>query len=205
MDSKRQPRERNPREPHNLEEMLSVLQERAETSETVSIESLMDAVGRRSFGPLILLIGILALSPLSGIPTIPSILGILVFLIAGQLVVGREQFWLPEKLLKRELPGKPMRKALEKAKPLGRFTDRILRPRLSMVTRHAGTSVIAIICAVIGLTMPPLEIVPFLATVAGVALTLFGLALISKDGVVAILAILLTCGLVGIALGQWVI
>lgn len=197
------PAERDDEQPHNLEEMLGQMRESVDGCEKVSIESLMDAVGRRSFGPLILLIGILALSPLSGIPTLPSILGILVFLIAGQLVIGREQFWLPKKFLNRELPGGATCKALDKMKPAGRFIDRILRPRLTAVTRHAGTSLIAIICALIGLTMPPLEILPFLASLAGLALTLFGLALIAHDGVVAIFAILATGGLIVVAVRQF--
>lgn len=58
---------------------------------------------------------------------------------------------------------------------------------------------IGIICTGIALAMPALELIPFCANAAGIALTAFGLSLIARDGVMALLAILttvLTLGLI---------
>jgi hypothetical protein len=44
---------------------------------------------------LLLLASVALASPLSGIPGIPTSMGVLVLLIAGQLIVGRDYFWLP--------------------------------------------------------------------------------------------------------------
>lgn len=179
-------------EPHNIEEVLDRLTESAEGEEQVSIGMMMEAVGRRSFGPVVLVVGLIAASPLSGIPTLPSILGIMVVLVAGQLLLGQKHFWLPKKVLKRSISSSKLRKGLDVVRPAGRFIDRFLRPRLCFMTRGSGTYVIALLCVVIGITMPPLEILPFLASIAGIALAFLGLALISHDGVLALIAIAVT-------------
>lgn len=187
------------KQPHNLEQMLDRLKESSEKEGKVSIEAMMEAVGRRSFGPLILVVGLISMSPLSGIPTLPSIMGIMVALIAGQLLFGRDHFWLPQKILKRTIDHEKLCKALKKLRPGARFIDRFIHPRLCFMTQDLGGYVIAGICVVIGLTMPPLEILPFLATTAGFALTVFGLALIAHDGALAIAGVVMSVGVIGYA------
>lgn len=62
---------------------------------------------------------------------------------------------------------------------------------------------IASIALLIGLAQPFMELVPFSANGAGAALTAFGLALIARDGVVALVAMaftMLTGGIVAYAL-----
>ena len=189
-------------QPRNLEQILDRLEESAEEQDRVTIDAMMEAVGRRSFGSLILVVGLIAMSPLSGIPTLPSILGIMVVLIAGQLLIGKKRFWLPQKILGRSISREKFCKGLKAVRPATRFIDRLIRPRLCFMTRSAGNYVIALICVVIGITMPPLEILPFLATTAGAALTIFGLALIARDGLLAIIGILATGGLATLAINQ---
>ncbi|MDQ8184093.1 exopolysaccharide biosynthesis protein [Pelagicoccus sp. SDUM812002] len=179
-------------EPHDLEEVLDRLCDESGGKSEVSIEQMMEAVGRRSFGPVILFFGLLAVTPLSGIPTIPSIIGILVTLISGQLLLGRKSFWLPQKLLSRSVPQDRFEKGLKKVRPAARFVDRFIRPRMGFMTGGIGTAVVAGFCVLIGATMPPLEIVPFLATTAGAALTAFGLSLIANDGLLAIIAMVIS-------------
>ena len=55
----------------------------------------------------------------------------------------------------------------------------------------------------IGATMPPLEILPFLATTAGAALTMFGLALIARDGLMALIGMAFTGGLIALIVVNW--
>ncbi len=53
-------------------------------------DEIVEAVGERSFGSILLLAGIITLTPLIGdIPGVPSIMGLIVFLIAIQLLIGR--------------------------------------------------------------------------------------------------------------------
>lgn len=48
------------------------------------------------------------------------------------------------------------------------------------------------------LAMPPMELIPFSANAAGAALTLFGLALVAHDGLLAWLGLALTAGVLAL-------
>jgi hypothetical protein len=47
-----------------------------------------------------------------------------------------------------------------------------------------------------------MELVPFSANLAGIVLTAFGLALIASDGLLALIAIVLTAGTIGVVAHQ---
>ncbi len=184
----------------NLEDLLHRVGDAAEGEDRVSLGAVVEAVGNRSFGPLLLVGGVIALSPLSGIPGMPTIVATLVLLIAIQLLFGRKHFWLPGWLLKWSVPRGHLHKALKWLWPPARFIDRWLRPRLTILIRGAGTYLIAIVCVVIAAGMPALEPVPFAATSAGAALTVFGLSLIARDGLLALLAFGFTVATIGFVL-----
>ncbi|WP_309379983.1 exopolysaccharide biosynthesis protein [Cerasicoccus frondis] len=189
--------------PQNLCQLLDRLEDNASGCERVTLDTMFNAVGRRSFGALILLPGLIAMSPLSGIPTLPSILGLLIVLIAGQLLVGRSHFWLPDAILQRSVDCDKFLRGISAIRPIARFVDRLIGPRLMLLTRGVSVYVIALICVVIGATMPPLEIVPFLATTAGAALTVFSLSLIARDGLLALIGFGFTGGALYLIVTQW--
>jgi hypothetical protein len=182
----------------NLEDLLDELWHSSEHDGKVSLGDLIESVGRRSFGPLLMLAGLIALSPLSGIPGMPTTVAVLVVVVAVQFMMGRDHFWLPQWLLARRVPHDKLCKALQLLRRPARFLDRFLRPRLAFMTHAAGVYAIAFLCVVIAATMPPLEVVPFAATSAGAALAMFGLSLIANDGLVAVIAILITALVAGL-------
>ena len=180
------------RQATNLEELLDELAQAGEHGGKVSLDELIRMIGRRSFGPLLLFAGLVAVSPLSGIPGMPTTVAVLVVTVAVQFLLRRDQFWLPQWVLKRELPHDKVCRALELLRRPARFIDRFLRPRLTFMTHAAGVYAIAVLCVVIAATMPPLELLPFAATTAGAALAIFGLSLIANDGLLAIIALAVT-------------
>lgn len=190
-------------EPSNLEELLDRLgdAENASSDEQVSVEDLVEATGRRSFAPLLLVAGLLVASPLSGIPGLPTFTAALVALIAVQLLLRRRSFWLPEWLLRRKFSQSKLDKALRFLRPPARWIDKLLRPRLTALTKGPFVLVIGVFCGLLALTMPPLEFVPFASSVVGTVLAIFGLALVSHDGLLVLLgAAICAIGLV-VALG----
>jgi hypothetical protein len=60
------------------------------------------------------------------------------------------------------------------------------------MTGYIGIRVTAFICLLVALAMPPMEFIPFSANGAGLALTLFGLGLVARDGLMLALGFLLT-------------
>ncbi len=191
---------------HEITDLLSLirrLQEIEGQHDPVSIENILDQVGRRSFGTIILLAGLITLAPVIGdIPGVPTLMAILVVLTAGQLMLGKEHFWLPGFLLNRTVSRQRFLKVLGWLERPARFLDRFFHPRLTQLTRGPGQYAIAIACLMIAMIMPALEFIPFSATIAGVALTSFGLALIAKDGYLALLSLLITAALAGFAVFQ---
>lgn len=189
------------KEPRNLEELLGRIREAADAGEDVSLGAILEAVGRRSFGPMLLLAGVITLAPVIGdIPGMPTIMGLFVLLTAGQLLLGRDHFWLPEWLLKRSVTRDKLCRALEWLYTPARFIDRWLRPRLKRLVRGTGMYVVATACVVIALAMPAMEVVPFSANGAGAALTAFGLGLIARDGLLALIALVVTAGTFGVVI-----
>ncbi len=178
----------------NLEHILEVLGEAAEGHDRVTVRTMCKAIGARSFGPLLLLVGLIALSPLIAIPTIPTIVAMTVLLIVGQLLFRRKHFWLPDWLLRRSISSQRFKKALKFLHKPARFIDRFLRPRLTKLTRGAGAYGVAIACVIVACMMPIMEIVPFAAHSAGAALTAFALALMAQDGLLALIALGFTLG-----------
>lgn len=174
----------------DIEELLDQLEWSADTDhQQVSVEEIITAVGSRSFGPLLLLAGVLIASPLSGIPTFPSVIAIIVLLVSLQMLMGRAHFWLPAWVLHRAVPRKKMATAIRWLRRPARFIDHFIRPRLLIfVKAPVAISTIALLCLIISFTMPLLELIPFSSSLAGAVLTAFGLALVARDGLLALIA-----------------
>ncbi|TGU71109.1 exopolysaccharide biosynthesis protein [Geomonas terrae] len=187
----------------NLQDMLDRINQSADDEGRVSLGQIVESVGDRSFGPLLLMVGVIAASPISGMPGVPTTMGIFILLIAGQLFFRREHFWLPKWVLRRSLAKEKVHTAVRLLRPSARFIDRWLRPRMSALIQGGSTYFISFVCAVIAIVMPMMELVPFSAHGAGVALTAFGLALISRDGLLALIAFAVTAVSFGVVIYQF--
>jgi hypothetical protein len=190
--------------PQDLRELLDVIERVADQRSEVSFRDVYDAVGHRSFGPLLLVPGLVVLMPVIGdIPGVPTVMGAVVVLIAVQLLARRKEFWLPRRLLDASLSARKVCKGVRWLRKPAGPVDKVMRPRLTHFIAAPWTYVIAAIALVIGAAQPFMELVPFSANGAGAALTAFGLALIARDGLVALVAMgfaALTGGIVTVAL-----
>lgn len=190
--------------PRNLEQLLQQLQRAGEADQPVTIRSMLEATDRRSFGALLLVPGLLVLSPLSGIPGLPSVFALMVALIALQLLVGRKHFWLPAWLLRRSASRHKYDKALAFLRGPARHIDRVLRCRLTFLTHGPlAIRISALLCLLIAMTMPPLELIPFGNSTAGAALSLLGLGLLARDGAMILASASLFLGLVYMVSRLW--
>jgi hypothetical protein len=185
----------------SLQQLLERL-DKAATGERVDVECMMQAVGRTSFGALLLLGGLVTLSPLDIVPGIPTIIAVAVLIVCVQLLAGRRHFWLPSWVLRRSISRHRFRQALSWLQKPARFGDRLVRPRLTALTTDAAIKVIAASCIVVALAMPVMEVVPFSANLAGIALTAFGLAVIAHDGLLALVAFAATAAGVAVIATQ---
>jgi len=176
----------------NLNSMLDDLEKADETNGKVAVADILDTVGQRSFGPLLLVPGLVVLSPIAGVPGVGTAAGVAVFLIAGQLLIGCDNFWLPKFIRRRTVERERLDKSVRALRPAARVVDRVLRPRLDFLTRRPFTYVVAAACIALALMLPVLDMVPFTSLVPAAAITAFGLAIIAHDGAVAAAAFVLS-------------
>ena len=174
----------------SLQQLIERIRQLDPGKDPVELRALLEQIGPRSFGPLILIAGFTVLAPLIGdIPGVPTLMALLVLLVSGQILLGKSNLWLPRFMLNRSVGRDNLHRALDWLERPAGFVDRLFQPRLTMFSCGAGMYVIAAACACISVFMPFMEVIPFSANAAGLALAAFGLALVSRDGGLALFAL----------------
>lgn len=187
----------------SLEALVERLRAIDHDQDPVPLRLLLQQLERRSFGALLFLAGLVVLAPLLGdIPGVPTAAAVLVAITSTQMLIGRRWFWLPEFLLRRSIARHRLERTLDFAYGPARFTDRFLRQRLERFTSDLASRIVAGAALGIALVMPALELIPFSANLAGAALAAFGISLIARDGLFALISLVLTGGVFVLA-GLW--
>jgi hypothetical protein len=190
---------------NSLEQLLDRLHAIDGDHDPVDLGALLMQIGRRSFGAILLLAGIIVLIPLIGdIPGVPTLAALLVAITAVQLIAGRRHFWLPDFLLKRSIRREQLDKSLQFARKPARFADRFTRMRLRVFFSAAGTRLVGAATLGVALVMPVLELIPFSANLAGIALAAFGIAIVARDGLFAVISLAATACVFGLV-GYWLV
>ena len=165
----------------------------------VTLGDVLEAFGRRSFLPVMMVPALLVVSPLSGIPLFSAVCGLTIALIAGQMLwPGRDCLWLPARLTRQRVSGPRARQGIARLGRLARWLDTHARARFGpLVRRRPGTALLELCCLVAGLAMPVFEVVPFTSSVLGLGVLLIATGLLTRDGLFAVagLAVLLAAPL----------
>ena len=156
--------------------------------ETVTVGDLLNAVGRRSYGPVLLLLGFIAISPLTIIPGANFLVAFITLVFTIQMVFGRQYPWIPRKALEFSFQRKHLIMGVAAADKYVAQVDRFLKPRLTFLTQTPFAQLVALACAAAALITFPLGFVPFGPFVPSLAILLFGLAITARDGFVILLA-----------------
>jgi len=189
--------------PKSLNELLDRIGEVAEEHEEVSMEQVMEAVGRRSFGPLLLLVGIIAVAPgIGDIPGVATVLGIFVLTVSVQLLFGRKDFWLPQWILKRKAKREKFKKMAETKwlrKP-AKWIDKVVKERLEVLTGPKATYAIAAACTVMALALPLTELVPLSTNLLSLGLVAYGISLVANDGLMALVGFVISAATLAVVI-----
>lgn len=151
--------------------------------EGVSLGALLDVFGDEGLLLLTALMVLVFLVPVS-IPGVSTVFGAAILMVGISRLTGRP-LWVPRRLRERELPGQKVRNALKAGlKWVARF-ERISRPhRLRQLAEQRGWLVVgnlAFITAAL-LLMAPLSFLPFSNTIPAIALLLYAIGFIQRDG-----------------------
>lgn len=163
-----------------------------------TINDLEDVFGPRSFAIMILLFMALPALP---IPTggISHIFEIIAVTIAAQMIVGKEQLWLPQKWRKKEISDKVQKAMIVPLLKFIRFFEKFSKPRLGgLINTKVFTSLIGLVIVVF--TAAAFISPPFsgLDTLPAMGVVILCLSIILKDITLVILGSVV--GSVGIAL-----
>lgn len=188
----------NEREP--LESILEQADSLAEEDGEADLRALIEAFEDRAFGPVLTLLGLLALSPFGAIPGIPAVLALVLVLFAGQIVVGRSSPWLPGFVGTITVEEDKISRFQESAKDWMSQIDGILRPRFEIFAGTLARQIAASVTIVLALAMIPLEAIPFAVAIPAAGIVLFGIGLTARDGLVMLFGFAAS---LGAAFGLW--
>lgn len=160
--------------------------------ETVDLKTVIEALGNRAFGPVLLLCGLFLLTPLGMLPGIPMALGVIVMLFAVQLLFRRSHPWMPKFLRRVKISAGSLTKTRKFAGPWLDRIDNIVRPRFQWAARGPMLVLAAFIAMLLAATMLPLGAVPFGVVVPGFIIGLMGLGLTGRDGFFILLGLALS-------------
>jgi hypothetical protein len=179
---------------HDLEGVLDriLLACDHDATEWVSVKDVMETIGNRSFGPLLLVPGLIGLSPIGAIPGLPGIMAVIVIFVAVQILLGRDHAWLPDALALRAMKADRVKRAIVVIRPYARFVDRLIMPRMTLLTRGAFFYVLAAACLLVAIVQPVIELVPLAGIVPNAAIVAFALAITAHDGLWALIALSFT-------------
>lgn len=188
-------------DPHSVSDILDRINDLADEEGEVAVGDVVEALGSRGFGPFLVVIPLIDISPIGSIPGLPTALAVVIVLIAGQMAVGREHLWLPGFVERRSIASKKVKRATQKVRGLARFLDRWFHGRLPALTKGPFVRAAAIGCIVMAMCVPPLELLPLATTAPMLAIAAFGLALTVRDGALMIAACVIAVAAVAIGTG----
>lgn len=151
--------------------------------ERISLSELSQQLHSRVWGGLLVILAAINVIPLP--PGTNTVLAIPLVLVSAQMALGRASPWFPGRIDRRGITKDELQQLIAKMGPIEARVERIFRPRLGRLTAPAATRAIGLTCMALSVIagLPILMI----HNAPAVAILLFGLALIYRDGVLVIL------------------
>jgi hypothetical protein len=181
-------------DPETQEKVSDSLQSWLEGESDKTLGSLIEVFGEKSFAILfVFLLGVPALPLPTGGAT--HVFEIIAALLAVQLIVGRDQIWLPKKWCKLELAGPRQQKFITGLMKLIRRLERLSRPRLRFLFNNRfSNSVFGVL--VIGGTAGAFFAPPFtgLDTLPALGVVLLSLGVLLEDVIVVAVGVVVGVG-----------
>jgi hypothetical protein len=151
--------------------------------DSLSMDELIQAFGERAFGALMLTFGLLNTLPWP--PGGTTIMGAPLLFITAQLTIGQDRLWLPRWIRCASFSRKNFRSGLARIERSLQRTERLTKPRLCWAITGPAERLIGVICllltCVLVLPIPGGNFIPALV------IATFAIALVQRDGVVALL------------------
>ena len=160
----------------------------SEGSARISFGEMVERLRHRSFGLATLVFAVPCMVPLPGLPTV---CGVIIMVIAVQMLLGLPGVALPRSLARRGVSRVAFRRLVERALPYVQRLERVSRPRLLMMQHRLGEAMVGCVLLLLGfiVTLP----IPIVGNVPpGIAAAIIAIGMSERDGLVVLIGVATT-------------
>ena len=180
--------------PPLLENLFDELVEAADGS-SITLGEILDALEKRSFGPLLLLPTLISIMPIIGmLPGVTWAMSALTLLISLHFLVNSRKLWLPQRIRRFQVSAQAFRRGVEWARPWLRRVDQVIEPRFHILFEWPWTMGVAVLCVAMSLAMFAASIVPGGVVVPALGIVIMAAGLTVRDGLVLVLGAVASAG-----------
>jgi hypothetical protein len=182
--------EENPRASALLEELIDAFPE-----EHVTVGELLQRLERRAFGLLLLLLALPNCIP--NIPGLSTIFGVMLVAPAVQLILGRGELWLPKRVRAWRISRDALRMAIKGALPVLRRLEHYVEPRWTWFARRPFSQFLGLQTLILALVL--ILPIPLGNWPPGITVAATAIALLQRDGRLALMSVPMAIVSVGVA------
>lgn len=165
----------------------------------LSLGEIVEAFGDRAFGPVMFFFALINMLPWP--PGGTTLTGAPLVLLSMELALGRDTVWIPRWAERVAVDRKTFRKLSGRfLKPL-RFTEKLARPRLYVLTGGLGQGLIGLACLFLSVVL----VLPIWGgnLLPAVAIGVFSLGIMQRDGLAVLAGWSLTAATVAVLFLAW--
>lgn len=162
-------------------------------ADQVTLASVLELAGERTFGFLFVLLALPSALPIPAAGySVPF--GVVMLLLAVQLIVGAKTPWLPSRIMHRPIAIKRLQGFVKSGIPWMQKIERVSKPRLTLVcTSRIGHVCIGLAIALMSISM--MIPIPGTNTLPAMGIFVTGFGLLDDDGAISLAGMLLClCG-----------
>ena len=170
-----------------ISSLLDDLASLALSRDRLSVADIVETLGSRGFGPLIVLLAGMLILPVGMLPGLPAAVAVLLILIGGRMMTGEQRIWLPARLGRVTISGHLLAVSVARAQPAVLWLRPLLAPRLPFLIDSALMArLVALILMTTGAAIFIGGIIPGIPFVLSLHVLVLGLAMSARDGLVAL-------------------
>jgi hypothetical protein len=160
----------------------------------IHLSDLLNAMGPRGFGFVYILFGILA----AALPTgLCSVMAVPILLFSAQQALGRHRPTMPKRFDGKQFSADTVQAGIQSKEKWLLRLERFAKPRWHILTGTAVNRIAAVCCFILAsvILLPG----PFTNVPPGIAIALFGFAMVERDGLLMLIAFI--AGIIGFIIG----
>jgi len=166
----------------------------ADPDRSMSVAELVEAFGPRAFGAILLIFAVACALPLP--PGSSTVLGAPLVLLAPQVALGARAPWAPRSVRERRISTTHLRQVANRIIPTLERIEKVSRPRLRFLFGQVGDRLIGVVCTLLALVL--ILPIPLGNVLPAASVGFLSLALVTRDGVLALIGYVLAVASVGV-------